>query len=242
MIVGGLVTHNTRPEDLERAVASLRAVSDQVVAFDDASDNGTYDRLRGMVDVIMGSGSPEPRLLQLRRAALYSEAERLGADWFVCHDDDEALSPTIQANFRGLLSVVPDESRSLSATHVHFYGDLLHRKVCAQEFFAWRANQGFSYYAQMQRVLFQAPDPSDESWHCTRPPIAAQRPGNALKFPKYALLHYGMSSQDRLEARREWYAKNGLRNRLNNEPLPGELADVDPVPEWDKVPAQIGQA
>lgn len=230
-----IVTHNTPHVDLERSVRSLKAVSDDVIGFDDGSSDDTFVRLKNLGVSAVRSSKSSPMMLSVRRSMLYSEAERRGADWVICIDDDEEISPLLQRSLPEALFSLPGEYASVKCEFVNFWGDERHRrKERLGEFVAWRANRGYSYYPTIQKIM-ENPD-RIEAWHATRPPPAAAMTNQAAHQvfwmpPDHALLHYANSSQERIEARRKWSAETGLSNRLNDEPTPDDVEEVpDPAP------------
>ena len=245
IVAGGVLTHNCI-DDVGRAVASLRSVSDVVLAFDDGSTDGTVDALRKSSDFLMTYPNPEPRLVLLRRSLLYAEAEKIGADWFVYHDDDEALSPSAMAGLRGVLDGLHEDRRVLSvnAAVVNYWGDMRHRLVeCSyldenimREVVAWRCNAGFNYYEALVTV-FRAWD-SDVGWHAHRAPIGmfVREKTVGLSWPDAALLHYANSTPERTAARLRWSSGTGLHNGRDFKPASGEIPviEIEENPPWMK--------
>lgn len=248
LIVGATVTHNAIPGDLFRAIRSLRAVSDHVLVFDDHSTDNTPDIAVAFADQVFTSTRACARALTLRRATLYAEAERLGADWFVYIDQDEELSPTIQASLRALLTNLSHGASkdshitSVNALWCHFYKDLRHRVIAKNgcttptEMFAWRANNGCSYYEGLLDLYLDdgSPEAAQRAIHQPRQPAGAQDMNLTLRYPYAAILHYANSTPERLAARLEREAQTGLVNEIN-QPLPEHVVEVPENPEWNDV-------
>jgi glycosyltransferase involved in cell wall biosynthesis len=237
MIVGGTVTYNAIA-NIEKVAASLRAVCDVTLAFDDGSDDGTRDVLPRLFDYCFRPKERVPELLTLRRSLLYAEAERLGAKWYVYHDHDEELSPSLREAGRSILLECENTGHTaVLAPLVQFWGDTRHRMVKRGEqpceYVAWRADKRYNYYPTLAEI-FRKRD-VNYTWHAPRLPCMAGRPNETLliRYPWGALLHYGNVPAEKALARREWARSIGLDNIYYDPPAPGELKDVPDCPEWD---------
>jgi glycosyltransferase involved in cell wall biosynthesis len=97
-IIGHMVTRNEMGRYLPAAIHELRSHVTDIVAFDDRSDDGTYEYLAAH-DVTVGRRSGGSSFAshegQFRQAAwdfLASAAEPEAGDWILCLDADEFLS------------------------------------------------------------------------------------------------------------------------------------------------------
>ena len=238
MIVGATVTWNAM-DNIEKVAASLRATCDVTMAFDDGSDDGTQELLPKLFNIVFPSKVRYPGMLTLRRAMLFSEAQRLGAKWFVYLDHDEVFGKRLEESLRGILEHCEAEDKEMvMAPLVQFWGDTKHRMVKRGEMpgecIAWRADLGFNYYGTLCEIFTH--NDTNYRWHAPRAPfgVGANDKTMILRYPHAALLHYGTIPAEKAAKRREWAKSIGLANLYYEEPGPGELEEVDENPAWDR--------
>jgi glycosyltransferase involved in cell wall biosynthesis len=239
VIVGATVTFNAMA-NIEKVAASLRSCCDVILAFDDGSTDGTRDVLPKLFDAAFLPTKRAPGLLMLRRAMLYHEAERRGAKWFVYHDHDEELSPSLRHAMRSILLECEHTGHTnILAPIVQFWGDTKHRMVKRTEqpceYVAWRANSGLNYYPGLVEIFEQRD--TNYTWHAPRAPYSSEALARtlAIRYPWGALLHYGNVPAEKATARRDWAKSIGLANLYYEEPADGELEELPDEPEWNKL-------
>jgi len=202
-ICGFVQTYNgTEHGDIQRCITNLKRFCDYTVVYDDGSTDASVDFclknncnvLRGGDNDFLNETQHKQKLLEFA-LNLYDDI-----DWFFWLDDDEILDRN------GCLSIR------------QFLGDAKHDSYSMRELNLWRSESwertdypGRSHFCRAWKNSGRLNFPQSHGLHkCVVPP------GLSPADTKFNVIHYGYSSQDRIEER--WVSRNrlGVPIKLSN--------------------------
>jgi hypothetical protein len=224
---GGLIQFKDEmPENLPRAVASMRKLCEYVVGYDDASTDGSAAWAAANLDHLFCGTENDWKAEIQHKWMMLEHLRKIGVDWVLWIDaDEELMAPT------------PDAIRARIAEKPHLTG------ICLSEINLWRDREhyridrqfgdaGFLRLWRMRPELVY-PDPYDRGLHRPQFPPPAQEKIESLGYPAPGILHYSWDSPAKIAAKHARYAAQGQSgeslDRLEDDPAAVRL----PVrPEW----------
>lgn len=228
---GGLIqVKDELPENLPRAVASMRRICDVIVGYDDASTDGSLEWMREHLDHVFAGEVNDWEAEVEHKAMMLEWLRAQGVDWVLWLDADEAISPPAVVALRRLAANDP----SLTG-------------ICVPEINLWRSEShyrvddgfgdaGFLRCWRMRPEL-RYDDVTTRRLHRHQFPEAARERMTSLRYPDEPIVHYSWSSPAKIEAKFLRYARAGLGgwnlSRLQDR-HDAVLVPVDPRWFWPK--------
>lgn len=229
--VGLIQAFNELPENLPRAIASMRKLCDMIVGYDDASTDGTREWMQSHLDhVIVGEQNDWKSEIAHKKLMLDWIRANANADWILWMDADEELSPPAVRAIRAIESrqditgiKVPGINLWRSKQHFRVdrsYGNASHLKC-------WKMRPEL-IYEDLRYCL-----------HWPQYPPAAKESAVGLIYPDEPMLHYSWDSPEKIRAKHAMYKSLGQSgedlDRLEDD-SGAALVPVDPSWFWPESP------
>ena len=222
--VGLIQAFNELPENLPRAVASMRRICDKVVGYDDGSTDGSTAWMSDHLDkVFIGSVNDWKSELQ-HKSQMLEWARAEGCDWVLWLDADEELSPPAVAALRRL-----EDRDDLTG-------------ICVPEINLWRSKESYRVDSQFGDAGFLRCwrmchrlryEPSGPGLHQQQFPPTARESMTSLRYPDEPIIHYSWDSPEKIVAKHARYAAMGQCGPSLDRLLDVPNAVLVPVkPEW----------
>lgn len=227
MKFGGLIQfHNEMPENLPRAVASMRKLCDYIVGYDDASTDGSLAFAAAHMERCFTSTENDWKDEIRHKHMMLEHLRAIGVDWVLWLDADEELSPPAVAAIRKMVAEQPDLT-GITVPEINLWGAPTHYRIDRQF-----GDAGFLRLWRMRPELVYV-DPFDKGLHRPQFPPAAREKMGGLKYPDEPIIHYSWSSPEKIVAKHARYAAQGQSGESLDRLAPDPSAVLVPVrPEW----------
>lgn len=222
---GGLIqVHNELPENLPRAVASMRRLCDVIVGFDDGSTDGSGAWMDAHLDHCFHGATPNWANEIEHKRMMLEWLQRVAppVDWILWMDADEALMRDTPAAARAYVEAHP-ELTGLCLSEINLWNSEAH----------YRVDRGFGD-AGFLRLWKNRPElvyPTDGYPGLHRPqfPPAARDRIEILGQPAPGILHYSWSTPEKIVAKHARYAAMGQCGESLDRIAPDPFAVLVPV-------------
>jgi len=224
---GGLIQFKDEmPENLPRAVASMRKLCDYVVGYDDASTDGSLAWAAQNLDHVFTSAENDWKAEIQHKWLMLEHLRKIGVDWVLWLDADEELSPPAVAAIQKLVAEQPDLT-GITVPELNLWSKQTHYRIDRQF-----GDAGFLRLWRMRPELVYH-DPYDRGLHRPQFPPAARDKMGGLKYPDEPIIHYSWDSDAKIVAKHARYAAQGQAGESLDRLAPDPSAVLVPVkPEW----------
>ena len=232
MRFGGLIcVYNELPENLPRAIASMRKLCDVVVGYDDGSTDGSGAWMDQHLDHCFhgerNDWHAEIAHKKLMLDWLQQQVPRV--DWILWLDADEALMPGCIEAIPRMIAAKP-ELTGIALSEINLWSCETHYRVDRQF-----GDAGFLRLWK-NRPELQYGD-TGPGLHQLQFPEAARQRIESLGYPAPGVLHYSWSSHAKIVAKYERYKSMGqwgeALERIGPDPN-AVLVAADPAWFWPK--------
>lgn len=227
MKYGGLIQfRDEMPENLPRAVASMRKLCDYIVGYDDASTDGSSAWAAAHLDYLFCGTENDWKAEIQHKWLMLEHLRKIGVDWVLWLDaDEELMAPTPDA-IRARIAEKPDLT-GICLSEINCWGSRTHYRIDRQF-----GDAGFLRLWRMRPELVY-PDPYDRGLHRPQFPPAAKEKIESLGYPAPGILHYSWDSPEKIVAKHARYAAQGQAGESLDRLAPDPSAVLVPVrPEW----------
>jgi hypothetical protein len=224
---GGLIQfHNEMTENLPRALWSMRKLCDYIVGYDDGSTDDSTRYAASYCDFLMIGTENDWQAEILHKHKMLEHLRKVGVDWVLWMDADEALMAPTPDAVRAKVAEDPDLT-GICLSEINLWRDEQHYRVDRQF-----GDAGFLRLWRMRPELVYE-SPYDKGLHRPQFPPAARERIVSLGYPAPGILHYSWSTPAKIKAKHARYAAQGQSgeslDRLEDDPAAVRL----PVrPEW----------
>jgi glycosyltransferase involved in cell wall biosynthesis len=227
MKFGGLIQfHNEMPDNLPRALRSMRKLCDYIVAYDDGSTDDSTKYAASYCDHLIVGAENDWKDEIRHKWLMLEHLRKIGVDWVLWMDADEELMRGTPDAARALIEARPDLT-GICLSEINLWGDEQHYRIDRQF-----GDAGFLRLWKMRPEL-RYEDPYDKGLHRPQFPPAARERIESLGYPSPGILHYSWSTPEKIIAKHARYAAQGQCGESLDRLAPDANAVRLPVkPEW----------
>jgi glycosyltransferase involved in cell wall biosynthesis len=226
---GGMIQFKDEmPENLPRAIASMRKLCDYVVGYDDGSTDGSTNWAAAHVDHLMISPEPDWKNELQHKHKMLEHLRSVGVDWVLWMDADEELMRGTPDAARAMIAARPDLT-GICLSEINLWADEQHYRIDRQF-----GDAGFLRLWKMRPELRYTQEQIDGGQlHLPQFPPAAREKIESLGYPSPGILHYSWSTPEKIIAKHERYRAQGQCGESLDRLAPDANAVRLPVkPEW----------